>query len=331
MALPRVPRRYASRIFKHLDAVVAAQLWHAADGPHREAMLASGGRGAGALWLAMPDRASDLFGTSHFRMATLLRLNAFRPPRAAVCQLASWTASAEGCGEGRQCGRMLGARGAHALLCKLGPARMRPHRQLAAVLARELRDVGAEVDMERVVPELAQQVAAAAPAASGPLRPGGGDVVTEGAVGAPSCSDRGGGAAVAASALGPLGSPPADGRVLWDEAGSGGAQGSSWAGAPPGGGVGGSHGGAVGGVRRPADAPDAIMDLVVAFPGSLAQVWVDVSIRCPHAERHMRARIGSPVPQLTARQKKSASGTGRSSCPSSSSRMAASAARAGGP
>ena len=31
------------------------------------------------------------------------------------------------------------------------------------------------------------------------------------------------------------------------------------------------------------------MDLVVAFPGSLAQVWVDVSIRCPHAERYTRA------------------------------------------
>ena len=44
------------------------------------------------------------------------------------------------------------------LLCKLGPARMRPHRQLAAVLARELRDVGAEVDLERVVPELTRRM-----------------------------------------------------------------------------------------------------------------------------------------------------------------------------
>jgi len=38
-----------------------------------------------------------------------------------------------------------------------------------------------------------------------------------------------------------------------------------------------------------ADVPDAVMDLVIAFPGSLAQCRVDVSIRCPLAERYTRA------------------------------------------
>ena len=54
----------------------------------------------------------------------------------------------------RVCGRAMGKWCEHALLCKCGPARLRPHRALAGVLARELRDCGAEVDLERVVPDL---------------------------------------------------------------------------------------------------------------------------------------------------------------------------------
>ena len=311
MAPPRVPRCYASRIFKHLDAVVAAQLWHAADGPHREVMLASGGRGAGALWLAMPDCASDLFGTSHFSMATLLRLNAFRPPRAAVCQLASRVVGAEECEGGRQCGRALGAHGAHALRCKLGPARMRPHRQLAAVLARELRDVGAEVDMERVVPELAQQVVAAAAAAAGPTRPGG-DVDVEGLEGALGCPGRGDGAAAVASAPEPLGSPP------WTAVSFGGRLGRAARRGPPG--------------RVPHLAVERVARVVARWTPCGAQLMLRTrtwiwSWRSPAASHrsgwtfpsaaHMRSatrvRIGSPEPLLTARQKKeNASGTARS-------------------
>ena len=47
----------------------------------------------------------------------------------------------------------------HALLCKRVPARSRPHRALAGVLARELRDCGAELDLERVVPDLSNLAA----------------------------------------------------------------------------------------------------------------------------------------------------------------------------
>ena len=77
---------------------------------------------------------------------------------------------------------------------------MRPHRHLAAVLRRELRAAGAEVDMERVVPELIDR--------------------------RPQTAD---------------------------------------------------------------DKRDAVLDLVVSFPGAFMQGWVDVSIRCPHAERYGRA------------------------------------------
>ena len=30
----------------------------------------------------------------------------------------------------------------------------------------------------------------------------------------------------------------------------------------------------------------AILDVVSWFPGVLQQLWIDVSVRCPHAERH---------------------------------------------
>ena len=68
MVPARLPRRYASRI----DAIRAAAAWHAAAETEREALLATGGRGAGALWTQLPDRPSDLLGSAHFRVATLL-------------------------------------------------------------------------------------------------------------------------------------------------------------------------------------------------------------------------------------------------------------------
>ena len=35
------------------------------------------------------------------------------------------------------------------------------------------------------------------------------------------------------------------------------------------------------------------MDAVVAFPGQLQASWLDVSIRCPHAERYGRSEIAA--------------------------------------
>ena len=49
----RLPRRYTSRIYKHLDAIRAAAAWHIATETEREALLATGGRGAGALWMQL--------------------------------------------------------------------------------------------------------------------------------------------------------------------------------------------------------------------------------------------------------------------------------------
>ena len=79
-----------------------------------------------------------------------------------------------------------------------GPARMRPHRALAAALARFLRECRTEVDIDRTVPELIR-------------------VAPNGAV------------------------------------------------------------------------QEAVLDLVVTFPGSVQLLCIDVSIRCPHAQRYGQA------------------------------------------
>ena len=167
VVLARLLRRYASRIYKHLDAIRAAAAWHAPAETEREALLATGGRGAGALWMQLPDWPSDLLGSAHFLVATLLRVGAFRPPRGASCQLEARGArfpDADDATAGRRdqslvCGRAMGQWCEHALLCKCGPARLRPHRALAGVFARGLRDCGAEVDLERVVPDLSNLTA----------------------------------------------------------------------------------------------------------------------------------------------------------------------------
>ena len=43
---------------------------------------------------------------------------------------------------------------AHLVTCGVGPGRMRAHRGVQHALCAELRKAGAEVDLERVVPEL---------------------------------------------------------------------------------------------------------------------------------------------------------------------------------
>ena len=212
-----LPRRFVSCIWRHLDATEAAALWHAASRLDRVVMLPAGGAGAGNMWVQLPMRVSDFFDNSHFRASTLLRLADMRLPAGAACQLVArhyGAACAPGeerragahyeaprrVQEGRVCGQPLGRAAEHALLCKAGPARQRPHKQLAATLAAALRTAGAHVDLERVVPEM--------------MNPS-----------------------------------------------------------------------AVDGANR-----DAILDLVVSFPGSFELRWLDVTIRCPLANRYPMAQ-----------------------------------------
>ena len=169
-------------------------------------MLSAGGTGAGNMWVQLPLRACDFFDNSHFRAATLLRLVAMGLPADSTCRLVARyddVVTIEGderrpgarYEQGRACGQPLGRNADHALLCKAGPARLRPHQQSAA----SLRAAGAHVDLERVVPELINRDAA------------------------------------------------------------------------------------------DAAARDAVLDIVVSFPGSFEQRWLDVSTRCPLATRYPQA------------------------------------------
>eukprot|EP00973_Karenia_brevis_P067603 9405675-Karenia_brevis.AAC.1 len=56
----------------------------------------------------------------------------------------------------------------HPTVCKVGVARMRPHRALAAGVAAFLKRTRAEIDLERTVPELLKGPAGARPGAVGP-------------------------------------------------------------------------------------------------------------------------------------------------------------------
>ena len=188
-----LPRRFASRIFRHLDALSAARLWSGLGVARREGLLSAGGAGAGALWIQMPSASADWFPSSFFRTASLRRLGALGAPRGATCRIPR-----RGEDGTEVCGRPLDSTLSHPQLCKEGPARMRPRRALAHALARVLRACRAEVDIERVVPELVR-------------------VGDTGAV------------------------------------------------------------------------QEAVMDLVATFPGSVRPLYIDVTIRCPHAARYVRA------------------------------------------
>ena len=192
----RVPRRFASRIFRHLEALAATRLWQSSDKDRQIGLLSAGGPGAGTVWLQTPIRGSDYSMNSHFRAASLRRIGALAAPRGATCHIPAATAQEGGFPE--PCGHLLDSKMLHPMVCKQGPARMRPHRALAAALAKQLRRCGAEVDLERTVVELAK-------------------------------------------------------------------------------------------VDRQGVTQEAILDLVVTFPGSVQPLLIDVTIRCPHATRYQHA------------------------------------------
>ena len=191
----RLPRRYASRIFRHLEGLTATRLWAAMPRHRQESMLSSGGPGAGSVWLQMPRTAKECFPSGHFRLASLRRLGALSAPVGTTCAIPSRAAEHD---EPDLCGHVLDPSLQRPVLCNQGPARMRPHRALAATLAAKLRAGGAEVDLERTVVELAKY--------------------------------------------------DAEGRVT-----------------------------------------EAILDLYVVFPGAVAPFYIDVTIRCPRAERYAQA------------------------------------------
>ncbi len=191
----RVPMRVASRVYKHLEALRAHRLWSKLPAWRQEALLSAGGPGGGSLWTQMPVDERGFFPTSHFRMASLRRLGLIDVPEGATCAIPPTTS---GGAEEEVCGHLLDRHFTHPQLCGKGPAKLRAHTALASSLARQLRDCRADVDMERVVPELMQEH----------------------------------------------------------------RQGNR------------------------AEYLEAILDIVATWPGQVRPAWIDVTVRCPHAERY---------------------------------------------
>lgn len=83
----------------------------------------------------------------HWRVATLKRLGALTPPPGACCAHMNRA--------GQRCGQQLGADALHLDLCRHATGRLRPHTAGVQSLAQRSRRAGANVDVERCIPELA--------------------------------------------------------------------------------------------------------------------------------------------------------------------------------
>ena len=189
IAAPR--HKLHSRIMRGIEALAAARLWEGFSEHRRECLLSSGGPKAGSFWQVTPDSSKCFMDNAHWRTAVRQRLGVLTAPDGAMCHLP------KGDDQDEKCGHSLDADLHHPLLCKVGPARMRPHRAVASALKHLLKSSGAHVDIERAWP---------------PLYEWSGDRCKE-----------------------------------------------------------------------------AVMDLVVHWPGSCTSFLVDVTIRCPHASRYTHA------------------------------------------
>ena len=139
------PRRVAARAYRLLEALNATRLVRTLNQHGAATMLAAGGPGTGRTWSAP---SQSFWDDAHWRMAGAMRLGLLsRPSPTSTCRLKK-------AGSRLECGTHFDRHLVHALVCKFGPARMRPHRAVQNVCAAQLRDAGASVDLERVVPAL---------------------------------------------------------------------------------------------------------------------------------------------------------------------------------
>jgi len=154
----RVPKRMIGRICKHLDAIEAAKLYldpQQAPDDHdraykRQVMLSSGGPFSGSIWTEIPSER-EFFDQSHFTMATRRRLAVVQVSEGLTCQLAE----SAGTSVARPCGEILDYRLTHPCsACAKGPAKNRTHEFLKTSLGNALQACQAQMDFERLVPEL---------------------------------------------------------------------------------------------------------------------------------------------------------------------------------
>ncbi len=102
----------------------------------------------GKMWSEIPRIQSQFMDNDHFRTCLQVRLGQVQVPPGVTCQISR---KADG---DERCMHELAEPCMHPHLCKMGPARMRPHMAVAAVVKKTLCRAGAEADLERAVSSL---------------------------------------------------------------------------------------------------------------------------------------------------------------------------------
>ena len=137
-------QRTLSRIMRSIAQIEAAKRWAHSDEKEKERRPEAGGPGTRGTWSAPPD--GTLLPNAHWRAATQARIGCINIPQNIKCRLKT--------NAGLPCETTIDQGGIHSQLCKMGPARMRPHRAVQTTLGGLLPNTGAHVDLERAIPEL---------------------------------------------------------------------------------------------------------------------------------------------------------------------------------
>ena len=107
---------------------------------------------SGSLWSEIPTNPNDFFDGSHFIHATRRRLSVVQVPAGCQCHLTDSSGV-----NPQRCWKTLDPHLTHpTTTCEKGPAKNRMHNFVKAGLAACLRTAGAEVDVERCIPELSR-------------------------------------------------------------------------------------------------------------------------------------------------------------------------------
>eukprot|EP00973_Karenia_brevis_P085157 11819358-Karenia_brevis.AAC.1 len=105
-----------------MHALSATDLYQQLNSEHeREVMLSAGGKMVGKLWSELPRGTAQFIDNDHFRMCFQIRLGTVEVPAGTTCQLTK-------AGGEEGCLHAVTAPCEHPHVCKVGPARLRPHR-----------------------------------------------------------------------------------------------------------------------------------------------------------------------------------------------------------
>ena len=66
LAVTGLPRKFASRIHRHVEALAAAEIWQSAGDETRRIMLSAGSKGAGSDWIAVPTSWHEWWNGAEF-------------------------------------------------------------------------------------------------------------------------------------------------------------------------------------------------------------------------------------------------------------------------